>query len=105
MAQYIICYFGGNHPTSPEDAQQHFEKYKQWLTALGDAAVSPANPLKGTRSVSPEGGESEGSVTGMSGFTVIEADSLDAAIDISRSCPFLDIGGSLEVSELLRLSP
>ena len=105
MAQYIICYFGGDHPTAPEDAQQHFEKYKQWLAELGETVVSPANPLKGTRSLSADGAVGEGSATGMSGFTVIEADSLDAAIEISQRCPFLDIGGCLEVSELLRLSP
>ena len=104
MAQYIICYFGGNHPSSPEAAQQHFAKYKQWLTSLGDAAVSPANPLRGTRVVAADGGVSEGSATGMSGFTVIEAQSLEDAIEISQRCPFLEIGGSLEVSELLQLS-
>ncbi|MGR8946634.1 MAG: YciI family protein [Gammaproteobacteria bacterium] len=104
MAQYIICYFGGDHPSSPEAAKQHFAKYKQWLESLGDIAVSLANPLKDTRVINPDGSVVKGSGTAMSGFTVIEADSLEAALEVGRRCPFLEIGGSLEVSELLTLS-
>ena len=39
----------------------------------------------------------------MSGFTIIEADSMEAALLIAKGCPFLDIGGSLEVSELVEM--
>jgi len=39
----------------------------------------------------------------MSGYTIIEVDSMDAALSIAKSCPFLDIGGSLEVSELVEM--
>ena len=104
MAQYIITYLGGNHPATPEEGQQHFARYKAWLGSLGEAAVSPANPLKGTQTLNPDGSLTEGGSTGMSGFTVVEADSMDAALDMARGCPFLDIGGSLEVSELMKMS-
>ena len=36
----------------------------------------------------------------MSGYTIIQADSMEAALEIAQACPFLDIGGTLEVSEL-----
>ena len=39
----------------------------------------------------------------MSGFTVVEADSMQAALLIAKACPFLDVGGSLEVSELIQM--
>jgi hypothetical protein len=39
----------------------------------------------------------------MSGFSIIKADSLQAALAIAQACPFLDIGGSLEVSELMQM--
>ncbi len=103
MAQYIITYIGGNQPSSPEEGQQHFAKYKEWLASLGDAAVSPANPMKGTTTVNPDGTVSAGSTTHMSGYTIIEADSMESALTIARACPFLDIGGTLEVSELMQM--
>ncbi len=103
MAQYIITYLGGNHPSTPEEGQQHFAKYKEWLSSLGDSIVSPANPFKDTNTVSPDGTVTTGGTTRMSGYTIIEADSMESALEIAKACPFLDIGGSLEVSELMQM--
>lgn len=44
------------------------------------------------------------STTSMSGYTIIDVDSMEAALEISKACPFLDIGGSLEVSELIQMN-
>ncbi len=103
MTQYIIVYLGGNQPSSPEAGKQHFEKYKKWLSSLGDSAVSPANPLKDTSTVNSDGTVTTGGTTTMSGYTVIEADSMQTALEIAKACPFLEIGGSLEVSELIQM--
>ena len=103
MAQYMITYLGGDQPSSPEEGQQQMAKYREWLAALGDAAVSPANPLKGTSTVLPDGSVTAGSTTSMSGFTVIEATSMEQALAVAKACPFLEIGGSLEVSELIKM--
>jgi hypothetical protein len=101
MPDYMITYLGGNKPSSPEEGKKHFSKYMEWLSSLGESAVSPANPLKDTSTVSPDGSVTAGGATTMSGFTIIRADSMDAALSVAKTCPFLDIGGSLEVSELL----
>lgn len=103
MAQYVIVYLGGNQPATPEEGKQHFAKYMEWLSSLGDAAVSPANPLKDTSTVNPDGTVTSGGTSTMSGYTIVEADSMDAALSIAKACPFLEIGGSLEVSELMQM--
>lgn len=104
MPQYMITYLGGDHPKNPEEGQAHFAKYKEWLGSLGSKVVSPANPLKGTTTVKPDGSTSEGSITGMSGYTVVEVDSMEEALVAAKSCPFLEINGTLEVSELVKMS-
>jgi hypothetical protein len=103
MAQYVYVYLGGNQPSNPEEGQKHFKKYMEWLSSLGDSVVSPAIPLKNTTTVSPDGTVREGGSAGMSGFTIIEAESMEAALSIAQACPFLEIGGSLEVSELMQM--
>jgi len=103
MPQYVIVYLGGEPPSTPEEGKKHFAKYMEWLNALGDQAVSPANPLKDTRTVEPDGSVAEGASIGMPGFTIIEAASMDDALSVARACPFLDVGGSLEVSELAQM--
>ncbi len=103
MSKYVIVYLGGDQPSSPEEGKQHMSKYMDWLSSLGDSAVSPANPLKNTSTVNSDGSITTGGTTSMSGFTIIEADSMEAALLIAKDCPFLDIGGSLEVSELMQM--
>jgi len=103
MKQYVLVYLGGSQPSSPEEASKHFEKYTAWLTSLGDSVVIPTIPLKDTNTVSPDGVIREGGSSAMSGFSIIRADSLEAALSIAQACPFLEIGGSLEVSEMMEM--
>lgn len=103
MSQYIIVYLGGNQPSDPEESKQNYAKYKEWLASLGDSAVSPANPFKNTSTVNPDGSVTAGSSTKISGYTIINVDSMEKALEIARACPFLEIGGSLEVSELVKM--
>lgn len=103
MTQYVIVYLGGDQPSSPEEGKQHIAKYRKWLSLLGDSVVSPANPFKNTSTVNSNGTVTDGSTTSMSGYTIIKADSMKAALSIAKACPFLDIGGSLEVSELMQM--
>lgn len=103
MTQFVISYIGGNPPATKEEGMQHMSKYKAWLSSLGESAVSPANPMRNTHTVSPDGSVAEGGQTSMSGYTIIDVDSLDDAIAAAKECPFLEIGGSLEVSELMQM--
>lgn len=103
MKQYVLVYLGGTQPSNPEEAQKHFSKYTEWLSSLGDSVVSPTIPLKNTTTVSSDGTVREGGSSAMSGFTIIKADSMEAALKIAQACPFLEIDGSLEVSELMQM--
>lgn len=103
MSQYLIVYLGGDKPSSPEEGKKNFEKYMGWLSSLGSSAVSPANPLKNTNTINPDGTITAASKTSMSGFTIIEAESMDEALSVAKACPFLEVNGSLEVSELVQM--
>ncbi len=103
MAQFVFVYLGGNQPSNPEEANKHYAKYMEWLSSLGDAAVIPTMPLKNTSTVGSDGTIREGGRSAMSGFSIIKAASMEAALSIAQACPFLEIGGSLEVSELMQM--
>jgi len=104
MQQYIFIYLGGDYPDNPEDGKKHFEEYQGWLTALGDAVVSPAIPFKDTHTVHPEGKTELGTTTLMSGMSILKFESMEAAIEAANACPFLKINGTLEVSEMIEMS-
>ena len=103
MPQYLITYLGTPKQMSPEEGQQHMSEYRAWLSSLGDSAISPANPLKNTKTVNSDGSVTPGGSSTMSGFTIIEAESEETALSIAKACPFLEVGGSLEVSELMKM--
>ena len=104
MQQYIFIYLGGDYPDNPEDGKKHFEEYQAWLTALGDAVVSPAIPFKDTHTVHPEGKTEQGTTTLMSGMSILKFESMEAAIEAANACPFLKINGTLEISEMIEMS-
>lgn len=104
MPQFIFAYLGGEYPASPEAGHRHFQKYQAWLESLGDAVVSPAIPFRDTHTVRPDGTASSGSVTAMSGLSIVRMGSMEEALAAARACPFLEINGTLEVSQLIEMS-
>ena len=103
MNQYFIAYLGGNPPASQEEGKAHFARYQQWLQNLGDAVISPANPFKDTHTLNADHSIVNESATTMSGFTIVQAESMQEVLDMCTTCPFLEIGGRLEISELVQM--
>ncbi len=94
MAQFILTYHGGSQPKSPEEGKAHMDRYMQWIGGLN--ASVPQQPLKGTQML---GDVPDGHVP-MMGYTVIEADDMDAALAIAKACPFLEMdNAAMQVSE------
>lgn len=104
MPQFIFVYVGGDYPTDPAEGQKHFEDYQGWLNSLGDAVISPAIPFKDTTTVHPDKTSQEGTTTAMSGMSLFQFSSQEEALAAAKTCPFLDINGTLEVSEMLEMS-
>ncbi len=104
MPQYIFVYLGGEQPSNPVEGQKHFTKYQEWLSSLGDAVVSPAIPFKDTHTVHPDSTIEPGTTSAMSGLSIIKMASMDEALKVAKSCPFLEINGTLEISEMIEMS-
>jgi len=98
MANYIIIYHAAtSYPSSPEEGKAHQAKWMQWAKDLGDAMINPGTPLGKSMMVSSDGvSETE---KGLTGYTVVEAPDLDAAVEIAKGCPYLDMG-AVEVAEM-----
>ena len=70
------------------------------MEGLGEALTDPGNPFGNSTTVESNGSTSAGGgANPASGYSLIEADSLDAAVALAASCPILDAGGSIQVAE------
>ncbi len=99
MSNYILAYHGGKKPESPEEGAKQMAKWKAWVGGLGDAMVDPGTPLGKSKTVSSGGVSDDGGSNPLIGYSIVKADSMDAALEMAKGCPFLDMG-TIEVAEM-----
>ena len=102
MTNYIIAYHGGEKPESPEEGAKQMEKWKAWIGGLGDAVVNPGTPLGKSKIVSSSGVSDADESNLLTGYSTVKADTMDAALEMAKSCPFLEMG-TLEVAEVMEM--
>ncbi len=102
MSNYMIAYHGGggNQSASKEEQMAQMGKWKAWIQSLGDKVVNPGTPLPVSKIVTSSGVEED---TNLNGFAVVKAESIEAAIEIAKSDPFLQNGGTIRVSEMMEM--
>ena len=99
MPRFLVTYHGGGMPESEEGRQQAMAAFGAWVGATGTALVDPGAPLGPSRTVSA-GSVTDGRASEpFNGYSILEAGDLDAAVDLVRSHPYVERGGSLQVSE------
>ncbi len=104
MATYIILYLGGASPRTKEEGAAGQAKWHAWTQALGDAVVNAGTPMMNTKIVSAEGVSDATGISAMTGYTTVQADSLEAALEMAKKCPYLEMdGGTLAVAELMKM--
>ena len=101
MAKYVLAYRGGGMAETEAAQKAAMEAWTGWFGTLGAAIVDPGNPFGPSKTVGSDGSMSDGSKAELSGYSVINADSLSAAADMAKGCPVLASGGSVEVYETI----
>jgi len=101
MANFVLLYSGGSMPETEAERAAVMQAWGAWYGALGSALVDGGNPFTPVaKSIASDGTVSDGPVGTMaSGYTIIKADSLDAAVEMARGCPVLQGGGQISVYE------
>lgn len=102
MPQFIFAYHGGQKPDSPEEGAKMMARWQAWIDDLGDAMVNPGNPVGKSKTVSAGGVADDGGSNPLAGFSVVKADSIEAAVDMAKACPFIEMG-SIEVAEIMEM--
>ena len=97
---FLFAYHGGKIPESPEEGAKHLAKFEAWVGGLGDAVVNPGHPLGQSKTVSSSGVSDDGWSNPLVGFSIVKADSMDAALEMAKGYPHLEIG-TVEVVEML----
>ena len=103
MANFMIAYYGGNQPGSKEEGMARMGKWKAWVEGLGEAIVNPGTPLPVSKMVTSSNVEDDSDPNSMKGFAVVNAENIEAAVEIAKSDPFLENGGTIRVSQMMEM--
>jgi hypothetical protein len=104
MPKYLFRYHGGTMPQTPEEGQKVMAAWTKWLGDLGPKAIDRGNPTSTSQTVGAGGKvTANGGANPVNGYSVIEADNLDAALAIARNCPQIAANGTVEVGELMAM--
>ena len=101
MPKYLFLYIGGGMPETEAETAAVMKAWESWYTSLGSAVVDPGNPFSpAAKKVASNGMVSNGPVGTMaSGYSIVQAESLDQAAKMAQSCPVLQGGAEISIFE------
>ena len=101
MPRFILAFRGGM-PKSPEEGQKMMTDWNGWMDGLGSSLVDKGAGFGKSRFLTGQDREEK---TGdpLSGYSVVEASDIDAALDMARRNPIFALGGTIEVAECLQM--
>jgi hypothetical protein len=98
MARFVLVYQGGSMAETPEAQEAAMAAWGAWFGSLGDAARDWGAPFGANGAVG--GGPA---TTGLTGYSVLEADDLASAVKLAEGCPIIADGGRVDVYEAIDL--
>src|ERR1019366_7586101 len=99
--KYVLVYYGGSAGATEAEQARQMQAWGAWFGSLGAAVVDGGAPFSGkVNSVAADGSASSGPIgEEASGYSILEADSLDAATGMAKRSPLLQSGGRIAVYE------
>jgi hypothetical protein len=114
MGKFLFVYHGGNDAyakMTPDEIQQNMDKWgawiqqgmqEGWMVDPGDALTQEGRVVNAKKVVTD--GPFVESKECIGGYSIIKADTIDAAAEFAKSCPHLLTGGKVEVRVLAGLT-
>ena len=87
MANYLLVYHGGGEMSSdPEVQAKSMQDWTNWFSGIGAAVVDGGNPVSRNWTVNKDGTTEDGGANPASGYSVVTADSMQAALEMAVGC-------------------
>ena len=104
MSKFVFIYHGGKMPETPEEGEKVMAEWQAWLGSMGETVVDGGCPLGQSSTVNSDGSVSDhGGSNPTSGYSIIQTDSIEQAIQHAKGCPILKAEGSVEVAEAMEM--
>ena len=107
MPKYVLAYHSNSGgpsemPDTEEGMAEVMQAWESWFASLGENLVDGGNPIAFAKTVNSDGSVSDGGgANALTGYSLVQADSIDAALDMAKGCPVLSADGNVEVAEAM----
>lgn len=102
MPEFVFAYHGGTIPETQEEGEKAMAAWGQWFEDMGAAVVNGGNPVGQSMTVSAAGVTQDGGANPISGYTIVNAETPEAACEMAKGCPMVaDGSGSVEVAPVI----
>ena len=102
MAQFGFLYLGEPQFDDPDEAKAHQKQWFDYIAGLGDAVVTPGMPMSPATRITADGIEPAPTEGRLTGLTVVEAESMEAAVEMAKTCPFVEVG-TVDVVQIFQM--
>ncbi len=101
MYNYVLLYTGGHQPASETERKKFWDEWNTWYKKLDKAVIDQGYMFSPeVKNIGTDGRISDGPIGTMAtGYTIIKAISLDAAVQLAKNCPALRNGAKISVYE------
>ena len=102
MPKYVYAYHGGGGAATPEQQESAMKAWMSWFESIGANVVDGGNPVGASKTILADGSVKDGGgANPLSGYSVVSASDLDAAVAMAKGCPIFASGGTVEVAEAI----
>ena len=101
MSKFVLVYRGGGMSESPDDQEKVMQEWMGWFGSLGTSVVDAGNPFGPACTVGSDGSVIQSGSNQLTGYSIIEAESLSQAAEHANGCPVLSGDGTIEVYEAM----
>jgi hypothetical protein len=102
MGKYVYIYKGGGMGATEAEQEAAMAAWGKWINDMGSAFEDIGNPF-GSSAAVQAGGSNGAAASGLTGYSVVNASSLDDAVNKAKGCPVFAGGGSVDVYEALNV--
>ena len=105
MTKYVLLFSGGSMPEAGPETDKVMKAWEGWFSKLGKAVLDQGDPfMPKAKSINSDGSVADGAVgSAASGYAILEADSLEAAVKLAKGCPVLQGGAKISVYETMHV--
>lgn len=100
MAEFLMVCHGGSMPETDDEIAYEMTRWGDWMNSFSGQLIEPGAPVGKSKTLSASGITDDGGANPVSGYSIVEAENIEAALALIKACPHRD-SGTIELAPLI----